>query len=89
MQEETSTSGHSAYDYQFICQTVGSLYLDWLNTRRQSEAVYAPRIESLQTQVSELISENEKLKSSTEFNTHNSEEESNEQPEGLDEPEDG
>lgn len=70
-EQDVSMSGHSAYDYQFICQTIGSLYLDWLNTRRQAESVYAPRIEELQKQVSELVSENEKLKSSSEIGYDN------------------
>ena len=67
--EIEQNAGHSALDYQFICQTVGSLYLDWLNVRRQStsldeglEASYAERVSTLQNQVQELIVENENLK---------------------------
>ncbi len=66
---EEQHSGQSALDYQFICQTVGSLYLDWLNSRRQSasmnesvESSYTERISSLQNQIEELITENENLK---------------------------
>ncbi len=92
-EQDTSMSGQSAYDYQFICQTVGSLYLDWLNTRRQSESIYAPRIEDLQNQVAELIAENEKIKMdlapSYDTNTNIEEHGEQEAEEEQDEPENG
>lgn len=62
MQSSSDSANSRTIDYNSICQVIGHLYLEWHNAKLESEKRFSSIIENLSRQVSELISENESLR---------------------------
>ena len=66
MQGRHESSSARTIDYNSVCQMIGHLYLEWHNAKTESEKRYSSIIDNLSNQISELISENESLKTERE-----------------------
>lgn len=66
MQSASDSANSRTIDYNSICQIIGHLYLEWHNAKIESEKRFSSIIDNLSKQVSELISENESLRSENE-----------------------
>ena len=61
--EENSANQRPTADYNYVCQLLGHLYVELNNVKIKTESHYRTVIENLSEQVTNLISENENLRS--------------------------
>jgi len=59
--QASETVTYSREEYENLCKTVGNLYISLVNVRQEAENQYGSRINSLTTQVQQLMYANKDL----------------------------